>query len=265
MNLTKEDSNIVSESEKLIRKFQNKDGIKVNCFGSVALVMTCPDCAKIWKDNNRSKINDLDLITYNNNFKKIRKILIKIGYELDEDTSFVQNRQDYLYSSELIKSCRVEVFGNPIKHFHHPMKLIYNDLFHIGLNELFLTKIQWSPSSMGKKQKIDIVVILDEINSKGNSKELNDFLIVQSKRNWKLGYTILENIVRLKIFLKKVVLNDKSKQEIESLLIEMQNQLDKIEYTFFQKIAIWYYKKFTTKELWECGQEVEYINNNEKD
>lgn len=204
---------ILNEALKVV-DLANKDGIPLRIIGACAILIHSKNFSHIYLKLKR-ELTDLDFISYSKYREKIKSLLVKLEYEVDERFMyyFGDFRHKY-YKRE--KNLTLEVFFDKLEMCHtiNLSNRLELDYPTIPLADLLLEKLQIV--NINEKDLKDLILILRAHDVGYGNKEVIDLNRIAKvlAKDWGFYYTVSLNLEKIKNYLNKLELEVNDKKDV---------------------------------------------------
>ena len=214
---------IVDDAQRFLRPLIDEKGLPVRVFGSLAVMLACPNYAAF--SEGRSVSVDFDLVTDWPHWLPVDRELQSLGLRRARDyfqAKTLRGRLEYVFEDRYA----VEVFCNPLN-FHHTINLngrLRIEQYTIPLADLLMSKLQFK--TLSRDQLVDLVALLGEHRVDKKRVGGIDLIRIQdvTQRDWGLWSTVTQNLSIVEEFADGTLKGDRRqavKSNVQQLMVAL--------------------------------------------
>mgnify|MGYP001254969889 FL=1 len=213
---------ILNKAEEII-ECCNKNGVNARLMGGTAIYIKCPSAEK---DPFKREINDIDIVIYHNEGRKLKNAISESGFMPDKQFNSIHGETRMLFKNGDID---LDVFVGKFIQCHE-LNLEENmksETDTIPLSDLLLTKLQVVQINLKDIKDILLMLTDHEFSEKQESGfiDINRILKVVG-RDWGWYTTISDNLQKIKSMLPDIFKDDeKGKDDVSIKIDELKKRM----------------------------------------
>jgi hypothetical protein len=211
MNLEKTFEEYLNEANKIISEVSKENG-KALLYGSVGIyhyVKDIPLAVEFMKLYRRHGIQDINILVRRDSREIFKRVIVSLDYV--PYIHLERTMGDFagmFFKEETV----VKVYYWDVMHFNHDIPVDWNSNFVMTSTDLLLSKLQ--KHYITDKDLSDISALLLKFDN------FDEKLIKVTSEDWGLWRDALDNIVKLRDFINKIVMDKiKSRDELKPIIL----------------------------------------------
>ncbi len=216
---------ILNEALRVVEEAK-KEGIPLRVIGACAIFIHSKNFQELYLKLGR-ELTDLDFITYNKYREKIKSLLLKLGYEVDERFMYYFGEFRHKYY-ERNKNIILEVFFDKIE-MCHTIDLsgrLELDYPTITPTDLLMEKLQIV--EINEKDLKDLILLLraHEVTYGGDDVIDVAYIAKLLSDDWGFYYTVNLNLEKIRSYLNKLEIEEYDKENVNEKIDKIKKAIE---------------------------------------